>query len=797
MRKRRDFWLLINLLLLGALLLTACGGSEEAADDSIKATATTQAVVDATPDKKSTTDDNAVPEEDAVTLTIWSEPNRAEVIRAFAPDFEADFGVKLVVQEFGFFDLLTNFSVAAPAGKGPDIVDGAHDWLGELATNGLLAPLDLGDKGADFASAALQAFTYDGELYGLPYMTENVALFRNTDLVPDAPATWKEVVEISRELTADNSDDIEANQYGFVLSGNDAYHFFPMMTAYGGYVFGQNADGTYDPTDIGIGNAGSIKAAALFDSMLEEGLIPPSLDVQTIIDWFEQGKAAMTITGPWNLPRVQDSGINYAIDPLPEGSAQGRPFMGSKGFMVNAFSENPLLAQIFVAEFIATPELMQAFFDVEPRPPAYLPILNNLDDADVQAFALAGENALPMPAIPEMGSVWQAWSNALLLVAQQTEDPDSAFPTAADQIAMAISGESAAEDASSDEPVAYDMVNIPGTAQTAIGCSGDWLPNCEESALTLGDDGLWSGTFDIPSGEYEVKVAINGGWDINFGVDGQHNGANIAFTLEADTSVTFAFDPQTSLLEIAGDGIEVTGGATFGAVEEEEEEPAVSYDMVNIPGTAQTAIGCSGDWLPDCEESALTLGDDGLWSGTFDLPAGEYEGKVAINGGWDINFGVDGEHNGANIAFTLEADTSVTFTFDPQTSLLDISGDGIEVTGGATFGAVEEEEEEPAVSYDMVNIPGTAQTAIGCSGDWLPDCEESALTLGDDGLWSGTFDIPAGEYELKVAIDGGWDINFGVDGEPGGANILFTLDADSSVTFTFDPTTNLLEITSE
>ncbi len=114
-----------------------------------------------------------------------------------------------------------------------------------------------------------------------------MALLRNVDLVPDAPATWDEVVAVSQELTAVNDNDIETNQYGFVLAGNDAYHFFPLMTAYGRYVFGQNEDGTYDPIDIGIGNAGSIEGAIMYDAMLEEGLIPPAVDGQMIVDWFE------------------------------------------------------------------------------------------------------------------------------------------------------------------------------------------------------------------------------------------------------------------------------------------------------------------------------------------------------------------------------------------------------------------------------------------------------------------------------------------------------------------------------
>jgi len=555
--KGRNFWLLFSLLLIASFLLAACGGTEKATEVDIETEATTE---DATADSSG---EETVSDENAITLTIWTDTIMADVIRDASSGFESDFGVNLVVEEFGFGAILTNFVVAAPAGEGPDIIVGAHDWLGELVGNGLLAPIDLGDKAIDFDPKALQAFTYDGELFGMPYMTENVGLFRNIDLVPNAPATWDDVIEISREMTAGNGDDIETNQYGFVLAGNDAYHFFPMMTSYGGYVFGQNADGTYDPIDLGIGSAGTIKAVEVLDSMIEENLVPPSIDGQIINDWFTQGKAALIISGPWNLYRIQESGINYAIDPIPTGSVEGVPFLGSGGFMINAFSENSLLAQIVLSEFIGTSELMQAIYNAEPRTPAYLPVLNNLEDPDIEAFALAGVNALPMPSIPEMGSVWQAWINALILVTQQTLEPEKAFTVAANQIATSIDAKQNAENTSEEVSTDYDMVNIPGTHQTALGCSLDWMPDCEATALTLGDDGLWVGTFEMSIGEYEMKIACNGGWDINFGIDGLHNGSNFAFSVESDTSVTFVFDPETSLLEISGEGVEVGEGTTF------------------------------------------------------------------------------------------------------------------------------------------------------------------------------------------------------------------------------------------
>jgi maltose-binding protein MalE len=94
-----------------------------------------------------------------------------------------------------------DFQVAAPLGQGPDIIVIAHDQAGTLVSNGLLAEVDLGDKAGDFAPKALEACTFDGILYCMPYATENMAFFYNTDLVPTAPTTWDEVltmVKLSR-----------------------------------------------------------------------------------------------------------------------------------------------------------------------------------------------------------------------------------------------------------------------------------------------------------------------------------------------------------------------------------------------------------------------------------------------------------------------------------------------------------------------------------------------------------------------------------------------------------------------
>ncbi|MBN2005078.1 MAG: extracellular solute-binding protein [Anaerolineae bacterium] len=375
------------------------------------------------------------------SLVIWADETRVPALQSLAEAFKAEYGIDIVVEQLAFGDIRDIFAVAAPAGEGPDIIIGAHDWLGELAASGLLAPIDLGDKIADFSPAAVQAFTYQGELYGMPNAIENVAFFRNVDLVPDAPETWDEVLSVSKELAKDNGEDLEANQYGFVRMEGDPYHFFPIQTAFGGYIFGYNEDRSWDPTNVGLDSEGSIAAAQWYADLITNKLQPPAMDSETMVSWFEKGKAAMIITGPWNLPRIKESGVNYAISNIPSATEIGRPFLGAQGFMINAFSKEPLLAQVFLVEFVATTETMQAFYDSQPRPPVYLPFMQTLDDPDQVAFSQAGAQAVPMPAIPEMSAVWDAWTNALVLIAQNGDDPASAFTNAAQQIRDAISKE--------------------------------------------------------------------------------------------------------------------------------------------------------------------------------------------------------------------------------------------------------------------------------------------------------------------------------------------------------------------
>lgn len=110
------------------------------------------------------------------------------------------------------------------------------------------------------------------------------------------------------------------------------------------------------------------------------------------------------MAGPWALDRVRESGVPYAVANFPAGPAgEGFPFAGTQGFFINGLSDNVLLAQAFLTEFVATDKVMQALYEVGQRPSAFLPVLNATDDADLAAFGAAGANATMMPTVRRWG----------------------------------------------------------------------------------------------------------------------------------------------------------------------------------------------------------------------------------------------------------------------------------------------------------------------------------------------------------------------------------------------------------
>ena len=371
----------------------------------------------------------------ANTLTVWVDAERVEALKPAAAAYTEKTGVEVDLVSKDNATLKDDFIQQVPTGKGPDITMGAHDWLGELVTNGVVSPIELGDKADDFLPVAITASTYDGQVYELPYAVENLALLRNADLVPEAASSYEDMITKGTAAGVTYPFLVEQG-----VDGNP-YHLYPFATSFGAPVFGTDASGGYDATKLEIGNAGGEAFASWLASQGKNGTGVFNTEITGDIakTAFTSGDAAFWLTGPWNVGAALEAGINLAVDPIAAPSTgTAAPFAGVKGFFISEQSANKVAANDFLVNYIATEDVQTALFESGQVLPALKASVEAASsDPVVAGFAAVGAQAVPMPAIPAMGQVWQFWGIAQAAVING-EDPTVTWQKLAADVQGAI-----------------------------------------------------------------------------------------------------------------------------------------------------------------------------------------------------------------------------------------------------------------------------------------------------------------------------------------------------------------------
>ena len=366
------------------------------------------------------------------TLTLWVyDTGRIDALNLMARQFEAEYGVAVEISLVDLGQIRNQFLLATGGAEAADLAILPHDNLGPLVENSKVMEVNIGAKRSSFVDPALEGFTYNGRLYGVPLSVENIGFFYNTDLVPVPPETWEEAVAIAVSL-------IQQGRADYLCGLPDAtYNAYPVYDSFGGAIFGRRADGSLDGSQVLVAEPGFVGGLEALTNLVHMGLIPEAIDWDGAHVLFETGRAPFIFTGPWALNRFQTAGVPYAITKFPSvqrGGPPGNPFMGVQGLIINSTSPRRLLAHSFAVDFIARQENMMALFQADGRPSSWRTIFETSGDADTIAFNAAGINAVPMPSIPEMGYVWDAWVAAAELAFSGVRTPAQALQTAKTQI---------------------------------------------------------------------------------------------------------------------------------------------------------------------------------------------------------------------------------------------------------------------------------------------------------------------------------------------------------------------------
>ena len=360
-------------------------------------------------------------------LLVWVNGDKGyNGLQKVGDAFAAESGVRVVVQHpEGAPD---KFQAAAAAGKGPDIFCWAHDRVGEWAKSGLIVPISPPKRIRDeIDDAAWKAFTYRGQVWGYPLAIEANGLIYNKALVPVPPASFDEVIALDKQLAPQGKRAI-------LWAYNQSFFSWPILAGPGGFVFGRNAAGDFDPGVVGVNQPGALAGAQLLDRLIRQGHMPQGARYAEMEAAFNKGQVAMMISGPWAWDNARKSGIDFGVAAIPSVAGRpSKPFVGVLGCLITAPSKLKDVAREFLENHllkVANLKVMSA--DVALGTPAnkayYRELSRDPHIVATMANAQAGE---AIPNIPEMGRFFPAMDAALEAITNGRQSPQDALNGAA------------------------------------------------------------------------------------------------------------------------------------------------------------------------------------------------------------------------------------------------------------------------------------------------------------------------------------------------------------------------------
>ncbi len=258
------------------------------------------------------------------------------------------------------------FLAAVAEGQTPDVITGPHDWIGALVENNLVEPVDLPvERRSAFVDKAIEAMTYNGELYGVPYAADSIALLRNLDLAPVAPKSIDEMIRHGRSLCSGGS---VAEPVAIQVGEGDGFYVYPLLSSLGGKIFARTADGRWDQEAL----AGQSSARA-FRRIVELGekgdrVLRREINRDVAISLFVEGRTPYLLCAPWAIGPARDAGIRVAASTVPpfEGGAPARSLIAVHGFFFPTAGKNKAIARELVYDFLTRMDIAEALYWPSP-----------------------------------------------------------------------------------------------------------------------------------------------------------------------------------------------------------------------------------------------------------------------------------------------------------------------------------------------------------------------------------------------------------------------------------------------
>ena len=229
------------------------------------------------------------------------------------------------------------------------LIGGDVIWPAQFAANGYI--IDLSDRFSEskrqaFLPGPIEANTYQGKIYGVPWYTDAGMLYYRKDLLEksgfsEPPKTWDELKEQAQKVMKD-----QGTKYGFIFQGAEyeggTVNGLEYINSHGGQVLDPN-----NPKKVVIDSPESAAGLETQRSMIEDGVAPQAVSTYAEPETeapFLGGDAVFARNWPYmySLAGTENFIEPNKIDIAPLPAAEGGESVSGLGgwnFYVNAFAE--------------------------------------------------------------------------------------------------------------------------------------------------------------------------------------------------------------------------------------------------------------------------------------------------------------------------------------------------------------------------------------------------------------------------------------------------------------------------
>jgi arabinogalactan oligomer/maltooligosaccharide transport system substrate-binding protein len=384
-----------------------------------------------------------------VTITWWdtsNATNEAPTYQALIKDFEAankDIKVKYV--NVPFDQAQNKFDTAAGASGAPDVLRSDVGWTPAFAKKGYFLPLDgteaLADQ-AKFKPNLIKQAQYDGKTYGVPFVTDTLALVYNKQLFEkagvEAPKTWDDLKAAAATIKS--------------KTGVDGYWGSTAAYYAQTFLYGEGTD-TVDAAakKITVNSDAAKKGYGTWLSLFSgKGLHKADTTADAyahIQDAFVNGKVAAIVQGPWEITNFYKGSAftdkaNLGIATVPAGST-GKAGAPTGGHNLSVYAGSDSAHQKAAEKFVGFMTSAKSQTQIALKN-STLPTRDDAYTAEVKADpGIAGyqtvlASAQPRPALPEYSSLLTPLDTELLKIAGGKESLDKGLGNAQTALAKLV-----------------------------------------------------------------------------------------------------------------------------------------------------------------------------------------------------------------------------------------------------------------------------------------------------------------------------------------------------------------------